>query len=85
MTEDEIHEIQKQPETLEEFRKAQEARMTGTMTEDDILTAVRRGINTRHRLCLAFVKKDPDDVRHLIATLIYRGLLKTKGQRLEVV
>ena len=56
-----------------------------TMTEDDILTAVRRGINTRHRLILAFFKHSEDDVRHLVATMIYRGLLKTKGKLLEVV
>lgn len=81
VTEDEIHKIRKQPETLEDFRKAQGQ----TMTEDDILTAIRRGIDTRHRLLIAFPKQDPDDVRHIIATLVYRGLVKTVAKRLKVV
>ncbi len=81
MTEDEIHEIRKQPETLEKFREAQGQ----TITEDDILTAIRRGIDTRHRLLIAFPKEDPDDVRHIVATLVYRGLVKTVAKRLQVV
>lgn len=81
MTEDEINKLRKQPETLETFREAQGQ----GMTEDDILTAIRRGINTRHRLLIAFPRQDPDDVRHIIATLVYRGLVKTVAKRLQVV
>lgn len=55
------------------------------VTDDDILTAIRRGIDTRHRLLIAFPKEDPDDVRHIIATLVYRGIVKTVAKRLKIV
>ena len=54
------------------------------VTEDDILTAVRRGINTRKRLLIAFPKEEEEVVRTTIGTLVWKGLLKTQGRHLVV-
>ena len=57
---------------------------TKMATEDDILTAVRRGIDSRMRLVIAFPKDDAEHIRNLIATLIFKGNLKVHRRQLRV-
>jgi len=52
---------------------------------DELLAAIRSGINTRHRLCEAFPRRHPDDIACAVASLVYRGHVRKHGRRLEVV
>ena len=52
--------------------------------EDDVLAMIRRWINTRHRLVMALNGREPAEVGNVVAALIYRGLVRTDGNRLVV-
>lgn len=50
--------------------------------EEEVLSMIRRGFNSRHRLVMALVGRDPKEIGETVARLIYRGDVKTENRKL---
>lgn len=55
------------------------------MTEEQVIEAIKAGANTRLRLYDWFISVDRAIVYGMIARLMYRGVIATRGRRLVVV